>query len=215
MSPTELMNVLNQFSNTGGAQIKYYIVQSLYPDAPDCEKEKISGIYTSSYRKVKSIVEEKNLPLLKFDNLSNLTSEAQDNAAEIEQLQKRIAELREQKQEVWESLQKQVDRKDVLEKENAALMQQLDQLQSNLEAAADQIENLTKGNRGFSQEEMDARFSQMMQTESELRNQVAQLTRERDDWKANAQAYKGAAEKYKKEQEGAARPKNPLLYGFD
>ena len=68
-----------------------------------------------------------------------------------------------------------------------------------MEAAADQIENLTKENRGFSQEEMDARFSQMMQTESELRNQVAQLTRERDDWKANAQVYKGAAEKHKKE----------------
>lgn len=215
MSPTELMNVLNQFSNTGGAQIKYYIVQSLYPDAPDCEKEKISGIYTSSYRKVKSIVEEKNLPLLKFDNPSNLTSEAQDNAAEIEQLQARIAALQEQKQEVWMSLQKQVDRKDVLEKENAALAQQLEQLQNNLKAAADQIENLTKANSSFSQEEMDARFDQMMQTESELRNQVAQLTRERDDWKANAQVYKGAAEKYKKEQESAARTKNPLLHGFD
>ena len=215
MTQKELSQILTKYDGHSGSQLKYVLALSLFPEANKQELMMMTGLKDRYYAEVVSKVKEKDLPLLKFDNTSNLTSEPQDNAAEIEQLQARIAALQEQKQEVWMSLQKQVDRKEVLERENAELTQQLEQLQSNLEAAAVQIENLTKQDSSLSKEEVDAQFFQMMQTESELRNQIAQLTKERDDWKANAQVYKGAAEKYKKEQESAARTKNPLLYGFD
>ena len=215
MTQKELSQILTKYDGHSGSQLKYVLALSLFPEASKQELMMMTGLKDRYYAEVVSKVKEKDLPLLKFDNPSNLTIEPQNNAVEIEQLQARIAALQEQKQEVWMSLQKQVDRKDVLERENAELRQELEQLESNLEAAAYQIENLTKQDSGLSKEEVDAQFFQMMQTESELRNQVAQLTKERDDQKANAQVYKGAAEKYKKEQESAARTKNPLLYGFD
>ena len=215
MNKSELKQALSNFDSRCGAQLKAFLVMSVFPEADESEVANLSGINASNKSLVFKALKEKDLPLLKFNNTSNLTSESQPNTAEIEQLQARITELDGLRKENWNQLQTQVDRTDALKKENFNLTQQVEELQGKLTAAALQIENLTKKDSGLSKEEVDAQFFQMMQTESELRNQVAQLTKERDDQKANAQVQKGAADKYKKDQESAARTKNPLLYGFD
>ena len=154
MTPEELMNILSQFSNTGGAQIKYYIVQSLYPDAPDCEKEKISGIYTSSYRKVKSIVEEKNLAPLKFDSSQDLTSDQLQMSAELEaayaEATAAVAKVEELERALYEA---QVQNENLTNVQSSDDVEEIAQLKEELAAAKAELEDV-KGAHEFTRASM-------------------------------------------------------------
>lgn len=65
------------------------------------------------------------------------------------------------------------------------------------------------------QAEQEKEFFKFANTETSLRNEVARLTKERDDWKATAKICKQEAEDYRKKLSGAGRERNPLLEGLD
>ena len=63
-------------------------------------------------------------------------------------------------------------------------------------------------------DEWEKDFFKRADTETTLRNEVAKLTKERDDWKATAKICKQEAEDYKRKL-SAGRERNPLLEGLD
>ena len=62
-------------------------------------------------------------------------------------------------------------------------------------------------------DEWEQDFFKRADTETTLRNEVARLTKERDDWKATAKICKQEAEDYKRKL-SAGRERNPLLEGL-
>ena len=64
-------------------------------------------------------------------------------------------------------------------------------------------------------DEWEQDFFKRADTETTLRNEVARLTKERDDWKATAKICKQEAEDYKRKLSGVDRERNPLLEGLD
>ena len=94
-----------------------------------------------------------------------------------------------------------------------------------LDEAAEENQNLTKEVEAYSakvaqlqaeldkfRDEWEKDFFKRADTETTLRNEIAKLTKERDDWKATAKIYKQEAEDYKKKL-SAGRERNPLLEG--
>lgn len=63
-------------------------------------------------------------------------------------------------------------------------------------------------------DEWEQDFFKRADTETTLRNEVAKLVKERDDWKATAKICKQEAEDYKRKLSGVDRERNPLLDGL-
>ena len=96
-----------------------------------------------------------------------------------------------------------------------------------LDEAAEENQNLTKEVEAYSMkvaqlqaeldkfhDEWEKDFFKRADTETSLRNEIAKLTKERDDWKATAKICKQEAEDYKRKL-SAGRERNPLLEGLD
>ena len=84
MNENEIKTLLSNFESTACMQLKYFLLKSIFPEATEDKILELGGFNAKSFSRIRSAVLEKNLPLLKFDNTSNLTIEPQDNAAEIE-----------------------------------------------------------------------------------------------------------------------------------
>ena len=62
MQKQDLSAVLSNFTSTAGAQLKYYLFVSLYPELKDAELQKLLGISSSSsYARIKKAVQEMSL----------------------------------------------------------------------------------------------------------------------------------------------------------
>lgn len=62
MQKQDLSAALSNFTSTAGAQLKYYLFVSLYPELKDVELQKLLGISSpSSYARIKKTVQEMSL----------------------------------------------------------------------------------------------------------------------------------------------------------
>ena len=62
MQKQDLNAALSNFTSTAGAQLKYYLFVSLYPELKDAELQKLLGISSSaSYARIKKAVQEMSL----------------------------------------------------------------------------------------------------------------------------------------------------------
>ena len=62
MQKQDLSAALSNFTSTAGAQLKYYLFVSLYPELKDAELQKLLGISSSSsYARIKKAVQEMSL----------------------------------------------------------------------------------------------------------------------------------------------------------
>ena len=62
MQKQDLSAALSNFTSTAGAQLKYYLFVSLYPELRDAELQKLLGISSSSsYARIKKAVQEMSL----------------------------------------------------------------------------------------------------------------------------------------------------------
>ena len=76
MQKQDLSAALSNFTSTAGAQLKYYLFVSLYPELKDAELQKLLGISSSSsYARIKKAVQEMSLnPLaIEQDNIPETT----------------------------------------------------------------------------------------------------------------------------------------------
>ena len=77
MQKQDLSAALSNFTSTAGAQLKYYLFVSLYPELKDVELQKLLGISSSSsYARIKKAVQEMSLnPLaIEQDTISEATN---------------------------------------------------------------------------------------------------------------------------------------------
>lgn len=87
MNKKEISAILSNFNSTAGAQLKYYLIASLFPEMKDTEIQKLLGIAsTSSFARVKSAVRELDLPPLVSSNLEVTSEEAGMDEAESAEL---------------------------------------------------------------------------------------------------------------------------------
>lgn len=82
MNKKELKTALSNFSMTAGAQLKYYIIKSLYPDIRPSEIEEIGGFNSRTFPVIRKGVEGKGLESL----LSTVPEEAEMVKAESAEL---------------------------------------------------------------------------------------------------------------------------------
>ena len=77
MQKQDLSAALSNFTSTAGAQLKYYLFVSLYPELKDAELQKLLGISSSaSYARIKKAVQEMSLNPLEIEQ--NTISEVTD-----------------------------------------------------------------------------------------------------------------------------------------
>lgn len=77
MQKQDLSAALSNFTSTAGAQLKYYLFVSLYPELKDAELQKLLGISSpASYARIKKAVQEMSLDPLMVEQ--NITPEATD-----------------------------------------------------------------------------------------------------------------------------------------
>ena len=68
MQKQDLSAALSNFTSTAGAQLKYYLFVSLYPELKDAELQKLLGISSSSsYARIKKAVQEMSLNPLEIE----------------------------------------------------------------------------------------------------------------------------------------------------
>ena len=68
MQKQDLSATLSNFTSTAGAQLKYYLFVSLYPELKDAELQKLLGISSSSsYSRIKKAVQEMSLNPLEIE----------------------------------------------------------------------------------------------------------------------------------------------------
>ena len=68
MQKQDLSAALSNFTSTAGAQLKYYLFVSLYPELKDVELQKLLGISSSSsYARIKKAVQEMSLNPLEIE----------------------------------------------------------------------------------------------------------------------------------------------------
>ena len=68
MEKHDLIAALSNFTSTAGAQLKYYLFVSLYPELKDAELQKLLGISSSSsYARIKKAVQEMALSPLAIE----------------------------------------------------------------------------------------------------------------------------------------------------
>ena len=68
MQKQDLSVALSNFTSTAGAQLKYYLFVSLYPELKDAELQKLLGISSSSsYSRIKKAVQEMSLNPLEIE----------------------------------------------------------------------------------------------------------------------------------------------------
>ena len=77
MQKQDLSAALSNFTSTAGAQLKYYLFVSLYPELKDVELQKLLGISSpASYARIKKAVQEMSLDPLMVEQ--NIIPEAAD-----------------------------------------------------------------------------------------------------------------------------------------
>lgn len=187
MDKMELKEILSNFDSKSGGQLKVYLAMSLFPNIDTEDLAYISGISMTNRTRIINAVKEKGLVPLKFDNSneSNNSDELASLCAELQHQRKALDEAAEENQN--------------LTKEAEAYSAKVAQLQTELDKFRD---------------EWEKDFFKRADTETTLRNEVARLTKERDDWKATAKICKQEAEDYKRKLDGAGRERNPLLDGL-
>lgn len=87
MEKVAIKEIMSNFGGNSGAQLKYYILNSLYPDATAAEVRELGSFNAQSFSRIKQAVEGMELPLLKFDN----QEEAADVSSEVTQLRAQLA----------------------------------------------------------------------------------------------------------------------------
>ena len=93
MNKKELKAALSNFNMTAGAQLKYYIIKSLYPDIKASEIEAIGGFNSRTFPAIRTGVEEKGLELLSF-TASEEAEVTETESAELVELREENEELR-------------------------------------------------------------------------------------------------------------------------
>ena len=102
MNKEEVKAILSNFSAKCGAQLKYYLLKSMFPKMSIIEIREMGNFNANTFRSIRDAVEEKNLPLLQFQNESECKHEC--NCAEIRKsLKDQIKELQEQAQRELDS----------------------------------------------------------------------------------------------------------------
>ena len=84
MNKKELKATLSNFNMTAGAQLKYYIIKSLYPDIKPCEIEVIGGFNSRTFPIIRAGVEEKGLAPLYFTLSEEVEKDEMDEAESAE-----------------------------------------------------------------------------------------------------------------------------------
>lgn len=99
MNKEEVKAILSNFSAKCGAQLKYYLLKSMFPKLGITEIREIGGFNANTFGKMKKAVEEKNLPLLQFEMETADSCKHECNCAEVMQkLEDQVKELEEQAQ---------------------------------------------------------------------------------------------------------------------
>lgn len=93
MNKEEVKAILSNFSAKCGAQLKYYLLKSMFPKMSIIEIREMGNFNANTFRSVRDAVEEKNLPLLQFQEEE---CKHECNCAEnMQKLEDQIKELQE------------------------------------------------------------------------------------------------------------------------
>ena len=97
MNKEEIKAILSNFSAKCGAQLKYYLLKSMFPKMSIIEIREMGNFNANTFRSIRDAVEGKNLPLLEFETANSCNHEC--NCAEnMQKLEDQILDLQKQAQ---------------------------------------------------------------------------------------------------------------------
>lgn len=142
MQKQDLSAALSNFTSTAGAQLKYYLFVSLYPELKDVELQKLLGISSSSsYARIKKAVQEMSLNPLEIEQ--STIPEATDWETQYNQCADAAAQREMDLLSEIDNL-KAANEKAAYDMQGALM--KIQYLERELDAANAKIENLKKSN---------------------------------------------------------------------